>query len=48
MALFFERVYAIVRPLVAIESGIWFGQRIEAGPQVQGQVPDQIPIVFND
>lgn len=45
VALFFDRLYAIVRPLVAIESGIWLGQRIEAGPGVQEDVP---PIVFND
>jgi len=32
IALFFERVYAIVRPFVAIETGIWLGQNIDAGP----------------
>ena len=32
MAVFFKHVYEIVRPIVLIESGIWLGQNIEAGP----------------
>jgi len=40
VALFFERVYAIVRPFVSIETGIWLGQNIEAGPR--GQVPGSV------
>ena len=32
MAVFFEQLYEIVRPIVLIESGIWLGQNIEAGP----------------
>jgi polysaccharide export outer membrane protein len=33
VAQFFAYVYAIVRPLVTIETGIWLGQNIEAGPR---------------
>lgn len=42
VAHFFEQVYAIVRPFVAIEAGIWYGQNIDVGPA--RQVPP--PIVF--
>ena len=35
VAQFFAYVYAIVRPLVTIETGIWLGQNIEAGPGVR-------------
>jgi polysaccharide export outer membrane protein len=42
VALFFERVYAIVRPLVSIETGIWLGQNIDAGPRQGGQVPGSV------
>jgi protein involved in polysaccharide export with SLBB domain len=45
VAQFFEYVYAIVRPLVSIESGIWLGQRIEAGAESSDPAP---PLVFND
>jgi len=41
VAHFFEQVYAIVRPFVAVEAGIWYGQNIDAGPA--RQIP---PIVF--
>lgn len=37
VARFFEQVYAIVRPFVAVESGIWLGQNIDAGPRGQTQ-----------
>lgn len=40
LALFFEQVYAIVRPFVAVEAGIWYGQRIDVG------VVQNPPIVF--
>jgi protein involved in polysaccharide export with SLBB domain len=42
VAQFFEHVYTIVRPLVAIESGIWLGENIEAGPR--GQVPGTVVV----
>jgi len=32
MALFFEQVYDILRPIVLVETGIWLGQNIDAGP----------------
>jgi protein involved in polysaccharide export with SLBB domain len=35
VAQFFAYVYAIVRPLVTIETGIWLGQNIEAGPRAR-------------
>ena len=41
VALFFEHVYAIVRPFVAVEAGIWYGQNIDVGPA--RSIP---PIVF--
>jgi protein involved in polysaccharide export with SLBB domain len=41
VALFFEHVYAIVRPFVAIEAGIWYGQNIDVGPARNAP-----PIVF--
>jgi polysaccharide export outer membrane protein len=41
VAQFFRHVYDIVRPFVAIETGIWLGQNIEAGPRRVGS-----PIVF--
>jgi len=41
LAHFFEQVYAIVRPFVAIEAGIWYGQNIDVG--VARPAP---PIVF--
>ena len=31
-AAFFEQVYDILRPFVLVETGIWLGQNIEAGP----------------
>jgi polysaccharide export outer membrane protein len=42
LAQFFEQVYAIVRPFVVIETGIWLGENIEAG--ARNQTPS--PIVF--
>jgi polysaccharide export outer membrane protein len=42
LAQFFEQVYAIVRPFVVIETGIWLGENIEAG--ARSQTPS--PIVF--
>jgi protein involved in polysaccharide export with SLBB domain len=42
VAQFFEQVYAIVRPFVVIETGIWLGENIEAG--ARSQTPS--PIVF--
>lgn len=33
VAQFFEYVYTIVRPFVSIETGIWLGQNIDAGPR---------------
>lgn len=33
VAQFFEYVYTIVRPFVTIETGIWLGQNIDAGPR---------------
>ena len=33
LAQFFRHVYDIVRPFVVIETGIWLGQNIEAGPR---------------
>jgi protein involved in polysaccharide export with SLBB domain len=36
VAQFFAYVYAIVRPLVTIETGIWLGQNIDAGPRRVG------------
>jgi polysaccharide export outer membrane protein len=33
VAQFFEYVYAIARPFVVVETGIWLGQNIEAGPR---------------
>jgi protein involved in polysaccharide export with SLBB domain len=41
LAQFFEQVYAIVRPFVSIETGIWLGQNIDAGPRGQ-QIPPSI------
>jgi polysaccharide export outer membrane protein len=35
VAQFFQYVYAIVRPIVSIETGIWLGQNIEAGPRIR-------------
>lgn len=32
MAQFFQQVYEILRPFVLVETGIWLGQNIEAGP----------------
>jgi protein involved in polysaccharide export with SLBB domain len=32
MALFFHQVYEILRPIVLVETGIWLGQNIDAGP----------------
>jgi protein involved in polysaccharide export with SLBB domain len=32
MAQFFEQVYDIIRPFVLVETGIWLGQNIDAGP----------------
>jgi protein involved in polysaccharide export with SLBB domain len=40
VAQFFEQVYAIVRPFVTVESGIWLGQNIDAGPR--NQTPSSI------
>jgi protein involved in polysaccharide export with SLBB domain len=33
VAQFFQYVYDIVRPIVSIETGIWLGQNIDAGPR---------------
>jgi hypothetical protein len=41
VAAFFDHVYSIVRPFVAIEAGIWYGQNIDVGPA--RQIP---PVVF--
>jgi protein involved in polysaccharide export with SLBB domain len=32
MAVFFKQLYEILRPIVLVETGIWLGQNIEAGP----------------
>lgn len=32
MALFFQQVYEILRPIVLVETGIWLGENIDAGP----------------
>jgi len=44
VAQFFRHVYEIVRPVVAVESGIWLGQNIDAGPR--GQIPNSNTLVF--
>ncbi len=33
VAQFFEYLYAIVRPIVTVETGIWLGQNISEGPR---------------
>jgi len=35
LSAFFRHVYDIVRPFVVVETGIWLGQNIEAGPRAR-------------
>jgi polysaccharide export outer membrane protein len=42
VAQFFEYVYTIARPFVTIETGIWLGQNIDAGPRLR--TPRRFPV----